>query len=53
MEIQQDKSKAPRQLALMEEIMTSTIWLLSSPFAREHFSRGKVEGKAEGKALSR
>ncbi|MEV1248833.1 hypothetical protein ACIBO2_50140 [Nonomuraea sp. NPDC050022] len=36
---------------LMEEIMksASTKWPVYSPFAREHFGRGKTEGKAEGR----
>ncbi|MEV4579650.1 hypothetical protein AB0K16_41040 [Nonomuraea jabiensis] len=33
---------------LLEEIMTSTTWPVYSPFAREHFGKGKAEGKAEG-----
>jgi hypothetical protein len=35
----------------MEEIMksASTDWPVYSPFAREHFGRGKTEGKVEGK----
>jgi hypothetical protein len=28
--------------------MPTTTWLVSSPFAKEHFSRGQAEGKAEG-----
>ncbi|MEV4217559.1 hypothetical protein [Nonomuraea sp. NPDC049725] len=30
--------------------MTSTTWPVYSPFAREHFGRGKDEGREEGKA---
>ncbi len=30
--------------------MTSTTWPVNSPFAREHFGRGKKEGREEGKA---
>ncbi|MGN9842068.1 hypothetical protein ACTMTI_28475 [Nonomuraea sp. H19] len=41
---------SPEIRRLMEEIMTSTDWPVYSPFAREHFSRGKAEGQAEGKA---
>ncbi|MBB5773862.1 hypothetical protein [Nonomuraea jabiensis] len=33
---------------LLEEIMTSTTWPVYSPFAREHFGKGKAEGLAEG-----
>ena len=33
---------------LMEEIMASTTWPVYSPFAREHFGRGKREGREEG-----
>ncbi|NUW45307.1 hypothetical protein [Nonomuraea rhodomycinica] len=32
----------------LEEIMSSTAWPVYSPFAREHFGRGKAEGKVEG-----
>jgi hypothetical protein len=32
----------------LEEIMSSTTWPVYSPFAREHFGKGKAEGKAEG-----
>jgi hypothetical protein len=31
-------------------MMTTTKWLVSSPFAKEHFGRGLAEGKAEGEA---
>ena len=30
--------------------MASTVWPVHSPFAREHFGRGKREGRAEGRA---
>jgi hypothetical protein len=30
--------------------LTSTQWPVYSPFAREHFGRGKAEGEAQGKA---
>jgi hypothetical protein len=32
----------------LEELMASTAWPVHSPFAREHFGRGKNEGLAEG-----
>jgi hypothetical protein len=35
---------------ILEEIMASTAWPVHSPFAQEHFGRGKAEGRAEGKA---
>jgi hypothetical protein len=35
---------------ILEEIMASTAWPVHSPFAKEHFGRGKAEGKAEGEA---
>jgi hypothetical protein len=35
---------------ILEELMTSTAWPVYSPFAREHFGKGKVEGLAEGEA---
>ncbi|MFG1956520.1 hypothetical protein [Nonomuraea sp. NPDC049028] len=43
---------APAIRCLLEEIMksASTEWPVYSPFAREHFGRGKTEGKTEGKA---
>jgi hypothetical protein len=31
-----------------EEILASSTWLASSPFAREHFSRSVAEGEARG-----
>lgn len=30
--------------------MAGTTWPVSTPFAREHFGRGKAEGMAEGEA---
>ncbi|MEO3800756.1 hypothetical protein [Nonomuraea sp. B1E8] len=41
---------APEIRRLMEEIMTSTDWPVFSPFAREHYGRGREEGRSEGKA---
>jgi predicted transposase YdaD len=38
---------------ILEEIMSSTDWPVYSPFAREHFRRGKLEGRAEGRLESR
>ncbi|MEW9549094.1 hypothetical protein [Nonomuraea sp. NPDC050783] len=38
---------------LLEEIMASTSWPVYSPFAREHYGRGREEGKAEGIAEGR
>jgi hypothetical protein len=32
----------------MEEIMSRTTWPVYSPFAKEHFGRGKEEGRTEG-----
>ncbi|WP_235030841.1 RpnC/YadD family protein [Nonomuraea solani] len=40
----------PEIRRLLEEIAMSTTWPVHSPFAREHFGRGKTEGIAEGKA---
>jgi hypothetical protein len=34
----------------LEEIMSSAAWPVHSPFAREHFSRGRAAGLSEGKA---
>jgi hypothetical protein len=35
---------------ILEELVSSTTWPVHSPFAKEHFGRGKAEGKAEGEA---
>lgn len=35
---------------ILEELVSTTAWPVHSPFAREHFGRGKAEGIAEGKA---
>ncbi|MCO5995932.1 hypothetical protein [Actinoallomurus rhizosphaericola] len=40
---------APAIKRIMEEVVSET-WPVYSPFAREHFGRGKAEGKAEGEA---
>jgi hypothetical protein len=34
---------------ILEQLMTSDTWPVYSPFAKEHFGRGKKEGKAEGR----
>ena len=34
---------------ILEAFMTSDYWPVYSPFAKEHFGRGKREGKKEGK----
>lgn len=44
-------SQAARRL--MEEIMESTTWPVYSPFAKEHFGKGREEGLAEGLAEGR
>ncbi|GAB2865355.1 hypothetical protein GCM10027176_78920 [Actinoallomurus bryophytorum] len=41
---------APAVRCVLGEIMTSSTWPVYSPFAREHFGRGKDEGLAEGRA---
>jgi hypothetical protein len=33
---------------ILEQLMKSDAWPVYSPFAKEHFGRGKKEGKAEG-----
>jgi predicted transposase YdaD len=33
--------------------VSSSTWLVYSPFAREHFGRGKAEGLIEGRAKGR
>jgi hypothetical protein len=33
---------------ILEQLMTSDNWPVYSPFAKEHFSRGKEEGEREG-----
>jgi hypothetical protein len=35
---------------ILEQLMTSNTWPVYSPFAKEHFGRGKKEGRAEGEA---
>jgi hypothetical protein len=35
---------------ILEQLMTSDTWPVYSPFAKEHFGRGKQEGKQEGEA---
>jgi hypothetical protein len=35
---------------ILEQLMTSDTWPVYSPFAKEHFGRGKKEGKKEGRA---
>ena len=35
---------------ILEQLMTSEAWPVYSPFAKEHFGRGKKEGKQEGEA---
>lgn len=34
---------------ILEQLMTSDTWPVYSPFAKEHFGRGKQEGRQEGK----
>jgi hypothetical protein len=34
---------------ILEQLMKSDTWPLYTPFAKEHFGRGKTEGKKEGK----
>ena len=41
---------APAVRRILGEIMASTDWPVYSPFAREHYGRGKDEGLAEGQA---
>ncbi|MEV5409760.1 hypothetical protein AB0K60_13095 [Thermopolyspora sp. NPDC052614] len=43
---------APRSIKhLLEEMMaTSSTWVVSSPFAKEHYGRGLEQGRAEGEA---
>jgi hypothetical protein len=35
---------------ILEQLMTSDTWPVYTPFAKEHFGRGKKEGKKEGRA---
>ena len=35
---------------ILEQLMTSGTWPVYSPIAKEHFGRGKKEGKQEGEA---
>jgi hypothetical protein len=32
---------------ILEELVSTTTWPVHSPFAKEHFGRGKAEGEAE------
>jgi hypothetical protein len=41
---------APAVRHILEEIMSSATWPVYSPFAREHYGRGKDEGLTEGRA---
>jgi hypothetical protein len=34
---------------ILEQLMTSNTWPVYSPFAKEHYGRGKKEGKKEGR----
>jgi hypothetical protein len=34
---------------ILEEIMASTAWPVHAPFAREHYGRGKDDGRVEGR----
>jgi hypothetical protein len=34
---------------ILEQLMTSDTWIVASPIAKEHFGRGKKEGRREGK----
>ena len=38
---------------ILEELMSSATWPVYSPFAREHYGRGKDDGRAEGRAGGR
>lgn len=40
----------PEARTIMEEVMPETTWVVSTPFAKEHFGRGRAEGFAEGLA---
>jgi hypothetical protein len=44
---------APAVRRILEEIMASTDWPVYSPFAREHYGRGRDDGRAEGLAEGR
>jgi hypothetical protein len=35
---------------ILEKLMATSAWPVYSPFAKEHYGRGKKEGKAEGRA---
>jgi hypothetical protein len=35
---------------ILEQLMNASTWPVYSPFAKEHFGRGKKEGRKEGKA---
>jgi len=42
----------PQIRRILEEMMTTTKWLVSSPFAKEHFGRGLAEGEARAIMLA-
>lgn len=44
---------APAVRRILEEIMASTTWPVYSPFAREHYGRGKDDGREEGRVEGR
>jgi hypothetical protein len=44
---------APVVRRVLEEIVASSTWPVYSPFAREHYGRGKDEGRVEGRAEGR
>ncbi|GAB3984046.1 hypothetical protein GCM10029978_092530 [Actinoallomurus acanthiterrae] len=35
---------------ILEELVSSTSWPVYTPFAKQHFGRGKAEGRVEGRA---
>ena len=41
---------APAVQRLLEKLMDSTTWPVHSPFARQHYGRGKTDGRKEGQA---
>jgi hypothetical protein len=44
---------APAVRRILEDIMASTAWPIHSPFAREHYGRGKDDGRTEGRVEGR
>lgn len=47
------KMAEPAVQRILGELVASTTWPVYSPFAKEHFGRGKAEGRKEGREEGR